>query len=250
MVVSGSTGQKFRPQPNSFLSLAEKGSKVGKETKVRDSQQKSVGCDSRERGEISIRPEVNPCLNGRLPKGRRLLLHICCGNCACFAKKFLEEKKFAITGFWYNPNIHPYSEYQKRLMTVGYFACRTNLSMIWNVNYNPEEFFNSLCGNFSSEQRCSYCYILRLSRTAEIAKEKGFKLFSTTLLYSIYQKHDLIRDIGKKIAKQYGIEFYYADYRVGWQDGIEISKKLNLYRQNYCGCVFSEKERHFKDKNQ
>lgn len=177
-----------------------------------------------------------------------LLLHVCCGNCACFPKKILEENGFEITGFWYNPNIHPYLEYQRRLMTAGYFAHRVNLPVIWDTSYNLEEFINNLHGNFTSPQRCSSCYTLRLYKTAKVAYENKFKLFSTTLLYSIHQENDLIRTIGDKAAREYGIEFYYSDFRKGWQEGIKISKELNLYRQDYCGCTFSEKERYLKQR--
>lgn len=191
---------------------------------------------------------------GGIPYGTKvkpIFLHICCGNCACFPKKFLEGlegEEFEVTGFWYNPNIHPYQEYQKRLMTTGYFALRTNLRMVWDINYNLEAFITNLHRIFARPQRCKYCYTLRLNKTAEVAKRNGFKIFSTTLLYSIHQDHYLIREIGKKIAKKYGLKFYDCDYRKGWKEGIEISKELGLYRQNYCGCIFSEKERYLNKK--
>ena len=192
----------------------------------------------------------SPLIQNR-ERGRRksLFLHICCGNCACFPKKILEENDFEITGFWYNPNIHPYSEYQKRLMAAGYFAHRVNLPMIWDLSYDIKEFIANFHGNFTSPQRCSYCYSLRLYKAAETARKNGFRLFSTTLLYSIHQENDLIRSIGKEAAEKYGMEFYDVDYRKGWQEGIEISKKLNLYRQNYCGCMFSEEERYMLEKS-
>jgi len=177
-----------------------------------------------------------------------LLLHVCCANCACFVQQFLSENKFSVTGFWYNPNIQSYSEYQKRMMTAGYFASRVDMGFIWESDYVPEDFFSCLNNDFSFDKRCVNCYELRLAKTARHAKEKGFKYFSTTLLYSIYQKHEIIKDIGNRIAKESGVEFYYADFRQGWQQGIKISKEMQFYRQNYCGCIFSEKERTLKHK--
>lgn len=175
-----------------------------------------------------------------------LLLHVCCANCACFTQQFLKEKNFSITGFWYNPNVQPYSEYQKRMMAAGYFASRMYMEFIWEPDYVPEDFFSCVKNNFSYGERCINCYESRLVKTAKCAKERGFRYFSTTLLYSIYQQHELIRDIGNRIAKESGVEFYYADFRQGWQQGIKISKEMQLYRQNYCGCIFSEKERNIK----
>jgi len=177
-----------------------------------------------------------------------ILLHVCCANCACFTCKFLKEKDFDITLFWYNPNIHPYSEYQKRLSTAGYFATLQDIKIIYNTEYSINKFLHNLNYGFDFPARCVACWTLRLEETARTALKEGFSLFSTTLLYSIHQDHNLIREIGEKIAREYNLEFYYTDFRRGWQEGIEISKKLGLYRQKYCGCIFSEEERYTKKK--
>jgi len=195
----------------------------------------------------------------------RLLLHVCCAGCACYPLRKLREAKvegkdLQITGFWYNPNIHPYSEYQKRMMTMGYFTQKENLPMIWKDEYALEEWLEATRGEFdltdssmgkdtgpgywTKEKRCEQCYNLRLKKLAKEAKEKGYDYFSTTLLYSKFQEHELIKEICEKFGNQYNINFYYSDFRIGWKEGAEISKEMGLYRQHYCGCIFSEKEKY------
>jgi predicted adenine nucleotide alpha hydrolase (AANH) superfamily ATPase len=105
-----------------------------------------------------------------------------------------------------------------------------------------EEFLRNTIGDI--EGRCTYCYTTRLDSTAMAAKEHGFDLFSTSILYSRYQKHDLTRRIGEEVAEKHGIPFYYEDFRPGWREGITESKEMGLYRQQYCGCIYSEKERY------
>ena len=196
----------------------------------------------------------------------RLLLHVCCAGCACYPLIKLRQvkvqgKDLEITGFWYNPNIHPYSEYQNRMMTMGYFSQKENLPMIWKDEYALEEWLEAIRGEFdltgpslrksrgpgcwTKEKRCEKCYNLRLKKLAEEAKQKGYDYFSTTLLYSKFQKHHSIKEICQKLKNQYNVDFYYFDFRIGWKEGIEISKKMGLYRQHYCGCIFSEKEKYF-----
>jgi predicted adenine nucleotide alpha hydrolase (AANH) superfamily ATPase len=104
-----------------------------------------------------------------------------------------------------------------------------------------EEFLRQVA--FREEDRCRHCYRLRLARTAEAAKEGHFDAFTTTLLYSRFQKHELIRSIGDAVAEMQGIPFLYRDFREGWSEGIRISKTLGMYRQRYCGCIYSEKDR-------
>jgi len=194
----------------------------------------------------------------------KLLLHICCAGCACYPlRKLREGRDLEIAGFWYNPNIHPYSEYQNRMMALGYFSQKENLPMVWKDEYALEEWLDVTRGKFdlttfpadkdrglgywTKEKRCEQCYGLRLKKLAKEAKEKGYDYFSTTLLYSRFQDHELIKEICEKLKNQHGVNFYYFDFRTGWKEGIEISKKMGLYRQHYCGCIFSEKERYFPD---
>ncbi len=175
----------------------------------------------------------------------RLLLHICCAPCLCHPYRVLSSENVDFTGFWYNPNIHPYQEYQARLQSVKDFAREHKMPAVFRDDYPLEQTLELL-----SRERCQGCYRLRLEETARQAKAQGFQAFSSTLLYSIYQKHDLIRELGTEIGKRQGVEFYYRDLRTGWEEGRRISMEENLYRQKYCGCIFSERDRYLKTKNQ
>lgn len=171
----------------------------------------------------------------------KILLHMCCANCAIYPVKKLREKNHLITGFFYNPNIHPYQEYQRRLGTVKEYAPQVELNVIYRNEYALEEFLAKVAQ--SPQNRCDYCYLSRLEATAQTAAEKGFEAFTTTLLYSRYQQHEKIKVYGEKLAGKYGTKFYYEDFRLGWKEGIAVSKAMELYRQQYCGCIYSEKDR-------
>ena len=179
---------------------------------------------------------------------KSILVHICCANCACFPYESLKEEGFHVTGFWYNPNIHPYTEYERRLAAMKSFAGIQGLEVLYGNGYDVSGFAKNLNGDFDFPSRCESCYRMRLEAAALMAKSKNISLFTTTLLHSVHQKHELIMKIGEEIAGRHGLEFYYSDFRKGWNKGIEISKKLELYRQQYCGCIFSEKERYVKEK--
>ncbi len=171
-----------------------------------------------------------------------LLLHICCAPCACYPYKKLSAAGITTRGFFYNPNIHPYTEYQKRLQALKKLADIRQLQVIYRDDYQLEEFLRQVA--HSESERCRICYYMRLSATAQVAKHGRFNAFSSTLLYSIYQKHELIKEIGLNVGKQHGIEFYYQDFRPGWREGISLSKEYDLYRQQYCGCIYSERDRY------
>ena len=113
--------------------------------------------------------------------------------------------------------------------------------VIYRDEYLLEEFLRNV--SHRVEDRCGYCYDIRLQATAKEGKERGFAAFSSTLLQSTHQNHALIRETGERVAHEVGIPFYYEDFRPGWKRGIEVSKALGLYRQQYCGCIYSEKER-------
>jgi predicted adenine nucleotide alpha hydrolase (AANH) superfamily ATPase len=147
-----------------------------------------------------------------------------------------------VTGFFFNPNIHPYQEYLRRLETLRKYADLAGLKVIYRDEYLLEEFLANVAS--TPAQRCLYCYASRLEAAAAEAVRLGFDAFTTTLLYSRYQKHDVIRDTGKRVGEKFGITFHYADFRKGWQEGIAVSKKMEFYRQQYCGCIYSEKERY------
>ena len=183
----------------------------------------------------------------------KLLLHICCGPCALYPiKKLLGDKFDKITGFFYNPNIHPPSEYKRRkdalIQAVGN-GCDRSLPDVIVPQYKMDEYFKAVFSFVgeglkpSPTERCQLCWGLRLSETASFAKANGFDAFTTTLLISPYQDHEKVKKIGEDIASKNGVQFYYQDFRPGFRDGQEQAKKEDLYRQKYCGCVFSELER-------
>lgn len=172
----------------------------------------------------------------------KILLHICCAPCAIYPLKELRSEGLEVTGFFYNHNIHPYQEYRRRLDTVREYANKVDLTVVYRDEYRLEEFLEAVADN--PGQRCLYCYASRLEATAQAAVENGFSAFTSSLLYSRYQKHDTIRELGESIGARYGIRFHYDDFRRGWQEGVHISKEVGLYRQQYCGCIYSEKERY------
>ncbi len=172
----------------------------------------------------------------------RILLHICCGNCAIYPVKVLREQNHELAGFFYNHNIHPYQEFSKRLTTTREYAEKVELPVSYDEEYRLEEFLAAVAQD--PENRCEYCYRSRLLATANEAKRQGFDGFTTTLLYSRYQKHQDIIDFGQQLAKEYGLIFHSEDFRKGWNEGIQISKEMGLYRQQYCGCIYSEKDRY------
>ncbi|HMK65933.1 MAG TPA: epoxyqueuosine reductase QueH [Thermodesulfobacteriota bacterium] len=171
-----------------------------------------------------------------------LLLHICCAPCTIFPLKTLRNSGVRITGYFYNPNIHPFKEYQKRKETLEGYAQSQGLEVLYCDRYDLENFLEKTSPWDSG--RCRMCYRIRLEDVAREASSRKMEAFSTTLLYSRYQKHDWIREAGQEMGERYHINFFYQDFRTGWQDGIEESKALGLYRQPYCGCIFSEKERY------
>jgi len=179
----------------------------------------------------------------------RILLHTCCGPCTIFPLRSLREKGFEVFGFYYNPNIHPYQEWQRRLEALQEVAKAETTDdkpfrLIIRGDYPLEEFLRNTA--FREEKRCIYCYTIRLEATARTAKKSGFDAFTTTLLYSKRQKHELIKEIAESISKRYSVAFYYEDFRKGWKTGQEEAIKMGIYRQQYCGCIYSEKERFYK----
>jgi len=174
----------------------------------------------------------------------RLLLHICCAPCTIHPLAQLRRGGFTIEGLFYNPNIHPFTEYQRRAETLATYAAQVELPVIWGEGYPLEEFLRGVA--FREADRCRYCYFMRLQEAARVARHGKFDAFSTTLLYSPYQKHELIRNIGESLGRSWGVAFHYADFRPGWKEGVRISRALGMYRQPYCGCLYSEKERYFR----
>jgi predicted adenine nucleotide alpha hydrolase (AANH) superfamily ATPase len=173
-----------------------------------------------------------------------VLLHICCGPCAVYPLDVLKKEGLKVRGFFYNPNIHPYREFTKRLEAVGQLAAGIDLEVEYRREYGLRDYLRKVV--FNEDNRCGLCYDMRLREVVEQAKKTRADAFSTTLLYSRYQNHELIRHKAEQLAEQHKIPFYYHDFREGWQQGIDMSKKMGLYRQSYCGCIYSEQERYDK----
>ncbi|MDD2853140.1 MAG: epoxyqueuosine reductase QueH [Desulfuromonadaceae bacterium] len=171
-----------------------------------------------------------------------ILLHTCCGPCALFPLKQLRADGHEVTGFFYNHNIHPYQEYVTRRDTLVQMADLEEMPLLMRDDYDLEDFLAHVAAE--PKKRCSYCYASRLRAAAEAAADGNFDAFTASLLYSRYQKHDEIRALGEAIGVECGVPFFYQDFRSGWQEGIRRSKDLGLYRQQYCGCIYSEKERY------
>ena len=173
---------------------------------------------------------------------KKHLLHICCGPCAVYPVEVLRAAGHRLEGYFDNPNIHPYQEFLRRAKALEDFASGAGLPVIWNQDYDIEEFFRLVA--FREQERCRFCYQLRLGRAARRARDGGFAAFTSTLLYSRYQQHDLIGEVARQAAAEVGVAFYYEDFRRGWAEGIAQSKALGLYRQSYCGSLFSDPDRH------
>lgn len=171
-----------------------------------------------------------------------ILLHICCAPCAIFPVEKLAEEGHRLAGFFYNPNIHPYSEYLKRETEADRYAKSANLNIV-HSEYDIENYFQHIVYNEALKKRCPVCWWLRMDRTAKFARENGFDSFTTTLLGSPYQDHECLKSICEDIAGKQGLNFYYSDFRTGFKKARDRARREGIYCQNYCGCVFSEKER-------
>jgi len=168
----------------------------------------------------------------------KVLLHACCAPCSIYCIDTLKKENVNIDLFWYNLNIHPYSEYIKRKETLEKYSKMIDINVIYKDYYGLRAFTKNVIDDL--DNRCEYCYRIRLMETAKYAKENGYDAFSTTLLVSPYQKHDIIKTIAEDIALKLGITFLYRDFRVGFREGQAKARELELYRQKYCGCIFSE----------
>lgn len=173
-----------------------------------------------------------------------VLLHICCGPCTVYPLEVLKAEGTKVHGYFYNPNIHPYKEFKKRLGAVEQLASKVNLPVEYHREYGLRDYLRKVV--FNEDSRCGLCYDIRLNEVIEQAKKTGADAFTTTLLYSRYQDHELIRYKAEQLAVLHKIPFYYYDFREGWQQGIDMSKEMGLYRQSYCGCIYSEQERYDK----
>jgi predicted adenine nucleotide alpha hydrolase (AANH) superfamily ATPase len=154
----------------------------------------------------------------------------------------LKEKGHVVAGLFYNPNIHPLAEYNSRRQAVEDYGKLNHIEIIY-AEYLPQEFFREVNYKETNPERCSICWSIRLKRTAQVAKERGFDYFSTTLLVSPYQDQESLRRLGSDISKEEAVEFYYEDFRTGFKKAHDDAKAKGIYCQKYCGCIYSEVER-------
>lgn len=183
---------------------------------------------------------------GRCPS---LLLHSCCAPCSSYVLKYLSEY-FKITLLYFNPNISPESEYMKRVAEqkrlIESMPFKNKVEFI-EGRYEPREFYDAVKGYEEEPEggrRCHICYEMRLREAAEYAKKGGYDYFTTTLSISPLKKSDVLNEIGERVGTEYGIAHLPSDFkkRNGYKQSIELSKEYDLYRQNFCGCVFSKRQ--------
>lgn len=194
--------------------------------------------------DIKMQEQINS-----MTKKKNLLLHACCAPCSSAVIERIAQY-FNITILYYNPNITDQEEYNKRLNEIKKFIKELNLDnvKVEAGRYDPKEFFTISSGLEQEKERgrrCYKCYELRLRETAKIAEEQGFDYFTTTLSISPYKNSNWLNEIGEQLDKEYTTTYLYADFkkRNGYKRSIELSKKYGLYRQDYCGCIYSKKER-------
>lgn len=173
-----------------------------------------------------------------------LLLHICCACCLCAPLNELRKEGFRVTGLFYNPNIHPFLEFRRRLKALRVFQESDPIPVIYHEEYGIREYLKNV--NYEGDDRCADCYALRLKFTADYAKRNGFDTFMSTMLFSVYQNHEQLKMISENLSREHKINFVYRDYRHLSECSQDIARKKMIYRQGYCGCIFSEYER-YKD---
>ncbi len=174
------------------------------------------------------------------------LLHICCAPCSIACISSLRAEGIEPVGFWYNPNIHPYTEYRQRRNTLVEYAADIHMPLIQEGSYGLRQFIARVDGDFAG--RCQVCYRLRMQRTAAYAAGHGFTHFTSTLFISPYQQHELLREEAERAAADWGVELLYRDFRPLFRQGQDRARELGMYMQKYCGCIFSEEERYQKRK--
>lgn len=174
------------------------------------------------------------------------LIHVCCAPCSIMCIESLRQKGVEPTAFWYNINIHPFTEYRSRREAMKAYAASIGLTLVVEDDYGLREFVTNVSGDIDG--RCAFCYRSRLERTAKEAYERGFDSFTTSLLISPYQNHEAITAIGTELGEKYGVKFLPEDFRPLFREGQDRARELDIYMQKYCGCVFSEEDRYRKKK--
>ena len=176
----------------------------------------------------------------------KLLMHICCAPCANLPIDALRADGVDLTGYWYNPNIHPFTEYRARRNCLREYAGQIRLPLLEENRYALRPFIRSVAEDIGN--RCVKCYEMRLFQAAETAAREGFDAFTSSLFISPYQNHELMRQICEQMAEKYGVEYLHRDFSPRFREGQDKARELGLYMQNYCGCVFSEEDRYRKRK--
>ncbi len=181
-----------------------------------------------------------------MPNKPRLLLHVCCAPCATYPIKLLQEE-YEVELLFYNPNIQPEEEYQVRLKEAREYARKLGVKL-HELDYDVDIWFRAMRGLKKEPEggcRCEVCYRIRLGRTARFASANGFNKFTTTLSISPHKNTRVINKIGKIIGDMYMLDFYAADFKKndGFKKSTQISKESGLYRQNYCGCLYSKMDK-------
>ncbi|MCL2031099.1 MAG: epoxyqueuosine reductase QueH [Oscillospiraceae bacterium] len=170
-----------------------------------------------------------------------VLLHVCCAPCSVACVRLLRDEGAELLGFWYNPNIHPSAEYAARRDALTGYAASAGLPLVTRGEYGLRAFLASVPAD--RDARCAACYAMRLDAAARTAAEHGCGAFTTTLLISPYQRHERIAEAAEAAAERHGVAFLYRDFRPAFREGQNTARQLGLYRQKYCGCVFSREER-------
>ena len=173
-----------------------------------------------------------------------VLMHTCCAPCSLSCIDPLRAEGIEPVAFWYNPNIHPWKEYEARRDCLLAYAPTIEMQVIVDEDYGLRTFVEHVASDI--DHRCTYCYQHRLEETARYAAEQGYEAFTSTLLASLYKDHDGIKAAAEKYARQYGVEFLYRDFRPNFRAGNQRARELGFYMQKYCGCVFSEQDRYQK----
>lgn len=188
-------------------------------------------------------------MNGQVStdKANSVLLHCCCAPCTLGSLPQFAEAGYEVFGYFYNPNIHPYQEHKQRRNAFGEMMSKRGILHQIDDEYPLQEWLAKVA--LAPEKRCAYCYESRLRQTAVYAKKQGFPAFSSTLLISPYQNHEMIRQIGQKLAVDFGLDFVYLDLRKGFRSGQNEARSSGIYMQKYCGCIYSEQERYCKQKS-
>ena len=173
-----------------------------------------------------------------------VLMHTCCAPCSLSCIDPLRAEGIEPVAFWYNPNIHPWKEYEARRDCLLAYAPTIEMQVIVDEDYGLRTFVEHVASDI--DHRCTYCYQHRLEETARYAAEHGYEAFTSTLLASLYQDHDGIKAAAEKYARQYGVEFLYRDFRPNFRAGNQRARELGFYMQKYCCCVYSEQDRYQK----